>query len=133
MRTFVFYHFNVQCVCDFQRSQSVVCILFTAVRDAREHTHIRILSFSIGSLVRNPVHSQLLDVPVLLPQDGDLVPEQHRVQPHLGVHQGHVTQPVSEDVHAGLSLGKVVRVGPPGCLGALSLEKSKDRERETIC
>lgn len=69
------------------------------------------------------VLSQLLDVPVLLPQDGHLVPEQHRVQSHLGVDQGHEAQPATEDVHAGLSLGEVVRVGPPRNLGALGLEK----------
>lgn len=32
------------------------------------------------------VCSQPLNVPVLLPQDGNLVSEQHWVQPHLGVH-----------------------------------------------
>lgn len=59
------------------------------------------------------VRSQPLNVPVFLPQDGNLVPEQHRVQPHLGVHQWHETQPVTEGVHAGLSLSEVVWVGPP--------------------
>lgn len=70
-----------------------------------EHTH--------NDLVCILVHSQPLNVPVFLPQDGNLVPEQHRVQPHLGVHQRHETQPVTEGVHAGLSLGEVVGVGPP--------------------
>lgn len=69
--------------------------------------------------------SQLLDVPVLLPQDGNLVPEQHRVQSHLGVHQRHETKPAAKDVHAGLPLGEVVRVGPARNFGALVLEKQK--------
>lgn len=78
------------------------------------------------------VHSELLDVPVFFPQDGNLVPEQHRVQPHLGVHQRHETQPVTEDVHAGLSLGKMVGVGPPRCLGTLGLEGEIDIESSFI-
>jgi len=32
------------------------------------------------------VHSQPLNVPVLLPQDGNLVSEEHWVQPHLRVY-----------------------------------------------
>lgn len=69
------------------------------------------------------VLSQLLDVPVLLPQDGNLVPEQHGVQSHPGVQQRHEAKPAAEDVHAGLPLGEVVRVGPPGHLGALGWQK----------
>lgn len=78
------------------------------------------------------VHSELLDVPVFFPQNGNLVPEQHRVQPHLGVHQRHETQPVTEDVHAGLSLGKMVGVGPPRCLGTLGLEGQIESHRKSI-
>lgn len=80
------------------------------------------------------MHSQPLNVPVFLSQDGNLVPEQHRVQPHLGVHQRHETKPVTEGVHAGLALGEVVRVGPPRCLGALGLEIKRwgNKEREKI-
>lgn len=59
-----------------------------------------------------PVSSEPLDVPVFLAEDGDLVFEQDRVQSHLGVHQGHAAKPAGELVHAGLPLGKVVRVGP---------------------
>lgn len=68
--------------------------------------------------------SQLLDVPVLLPQDGNLVSEQHGVQSHLGVQQRHEAKPAAEDVHAGLPLGEVVRVGPPRHLGALGCTKT---------
>lgn len=77
------------------------------------------LSLSVNDSVCILVQSQLLNVPVFLPQDGNLVPEQHRVQPHLGVQQGHETQPMTEGIHAGLSLGEVVWVGPARCLGAL--------------
>lgn len=67
--------------------------------------------------------SQPLDVPVLLPQNGDLVLEQHRVQSHLGVQQGHEPKPAAERVHTRLSLGKVVRVGPPGRLRTLCTDR----------
>lgn len=88
------------------------------------NTRTRRHTFSPSIIRRVPSwRSQFLDVPVLLPQDGNLVPEQNRVQPHLGVQQGHETQPVAEDVHAGLSLGEVVRVRPSRCLGALGLER----------
>lgn len=92
------------------------------------HTHIHTRSFSTSNLVCLLVHSELLDVPVFFPQDGNLVPEQHRVQPHLGVHQRHETQPVTEVVHAGLSLGKMVGVSPLRCLGTLGLEGEIDVE-----
>lgn len=72
-----------------------------------------------------PRASQPLDVPVFLPQDGNLVPEQHGVQSHLGMHQGHETQPATEGIHAGLSLGKVVWVGPPRRLGALGTKTQR--------
>ena len=78
---------------------------------------------SVSSCPRVLVSSQPLDVSVFLPQDGNLVPEQHGVQPHLGVHQGHEAQPVAEGVHAGLPLGEVVGVGPARRLGALRLEE----------
>lgn len=58
------------------------------------------------------VLSEPLDVPVFFAQDGDLVLEQHRVQPHLGVDQGHAAKPAGELVHARLPLGEVVRVSP---------------------
>jgi len=79
----------------------------------------------LDDLVCILAQSQPLDVPVFLPQDGNLVPEQHGVQPHLGVHQGHEAQPAAEGIHAALSLGEVVRVGPPRGLGALGLEKHR--------
>lgn len=91
----------------------------------RTHTHI-------PSSVCLLVHSELLNVPVFFPQDGNLVPEQHRVQPHLGVHQRHETQPVTEVVHAGLSLGKMVGVSPPRYLGTLGLEGEIDIESSFI-
>lgn len=56
--------------------------------------------------------SELLNVSVLFPQDGHLVPEQHGVEPHLGANQGHVAQPAAKDVHAGLPLGEMVWVSP---------------------
>lgn len=84
------------------------------------------MSRSVGNTAC--VLSQLLDVPVFLPQDGNLVPEQHGVQSHLGVHQGHEPKPAAEDVHAGLPLGEVVRVGPPRHLGALGLQKQTREE-----
>lgn len=90
-----------------------------------KNTHLVSLSYSLPLSLCVLVHSQPLNVPVFLPQDGNLVPEQHRVQPHLGVNQGHETQPVAEGVHAGLTLGEVVRVGPPRRLGALGLEKQR--------
>lgn len=36
---------------------------------------------------------------------------------------------MTEGVHAGLTLGEVVGVGPPGRLGALGLEKEKNKNR----
>lgn len=66
-----------------------------------------------------PAASKALDVPVLLPQDRHLVLEEHGVQPHLRVCERHEPQPAGERVHAGLSLGKVVRVCPAGHLGPL--------------
>lgn len=134
MRTSVFYHFYVQCTREFsfiasQMFTFSVCILVTASRtgNTRTHTRVALLSLSLpaSDLVCILVHSQLLNVPVFLPQDGNLVPEQHRVQPHLGVHQGHETQPATEGIHAGLTLGEVVWVGPPRRLGALGLEKQR--------
>lgn len=59
-----------------------------------------------------PVLSEPLDVPVFLAENGDLVLEQDRVQPHLRVDQRHGAKPAGELVHAGLPLGKVVRIGP---------------------
>lgn len=59
-----------------------------------------------------PVWSEPLDLPVFLAEDGDLVLEQNRVQSHLGVDQWHAAKPAGELVHAGLALGKVVRVRP---------------------
>lgn len=59
-----------------------------------------------------PVWSEPLDLPVFLAEDGDLVLEQNRVQSHLGVDQRHAAKPAGELVHAGLTLGEVVRVGP---------------------
>lgn len=114
-----------------QNSSSSACSFlshFSHRKHKNAHTHIHICSFSASNLVCLLVHSELLDVPVFFPQDGNLVPEQHRVQPHLGVHQRHETQPVTEDVHAGLSLGKMVRVSPPRCLGTLGLEGEIDIE-----
>lgn len=128
MRILVFYHFYVQCMCEFSfvALQCVHSCHTIVAQETQEHTHI--LSFSVNNLVCILVHSQLLNVPVLLPQDGNLVPEQHRVQPHLGVQQGHETQPMTEDVHAGLSLGEVVWVGPPRRLRALDLENTRKTE-----
>lgn len=78
------------------------------------------LASQISSHISSPASSsQPLDVPIFLPQDGHLVPEQHRVQPHLGVHQGHEAQPLTEGIHAGLPLSEVVGVGPPRRPGAL--------------
>lgn len=94
-------------------------------------THTRARGECLALSVTRCVLLQLLDVPVLLPQDGNLVPEQHRVQSHLGVHQRHEPKPAAEDVHAGLPLGEMVRVGPPRHLGALGLQK-QTRE-ESIC
>lgn len=74
--------------------------------------------------------SQPLDVPVLLPQNGDLVLEQHRVQSHLGVQQGHEPKPAAERVHTRLSLGKVVRVGPPGRLRTLWTDTQTEEVRQ---
>lgn len=59
-----------------------------------------------------PVLSEPLDVPVFLAENGDLVLEQDGVQSHLGVDQRHGAKPAGELVHAGLPLGKVVRIGP---------------------
>lgn len=85
---------------------------------------------------------QPLDVPVLLPQYGHLVFKQDRVQPHLRVDQGHRAKPAGKLVHAGLTLGKMVRVGPARCPGALEVSggfvccrerergREKDREQE---
>lgn len=58
------------------------------------------------------VLSEPLDVPVFFAEDGDLVLEEHGVQPHLGVDERHGAKPAGELVHAGLPLGEVVRVGP---------------------
>lgn len=97
-------------------------ILIGALFITHKSVHARACGMS------QPVLSQLLDVPVLLPQDGDLVPEEHRVQSHLGVHQRHEPKPAAEDVHAGLPLGEVVRVGPPRHLGALGLQRHTREE-----
>lgn len=135
MCTSVFYHFYVQCMCEFsftasQTSTFSVCLYSCHGLSARTHTHSSLTSsLPVSDLVCIAERSQFLDVPVFLPQDGNLVPEQHRVQPHLGVYQGHESQPVTEGVHAGLSLGEVVRVGPPRRLGALGLETKKDRAK----
>lgn len=59
-----------------------------------------------------PVLSEPLNVPVFLAEDGDLVLEQDGVQSHLGVDQWHGAKPAGELVHAGLPLGKVVRIRP---------------------
>lgn len=59
-----------------------------------------------------PVWSESLDLPVFLAEDGDLVLEQNGVQSHLRVNQRHAAKPAGELVHAGLSLGEVVRVCP---------------------
>lgn len=59
-----------------------------------------------------PVLSEPLDVPVFLAENGDLVLKQDGVQSHLGVDQWHGAKPAGELVHAGLPLGKVVRIGP---------------------
>lgn len=71
-----------------------------------------------------PVLSEPLDVPVFLAEDGDLVLEQDGVQSHLGVDQRHGAKPAGELVHAGLPLGKVVRVGPARSPRRLGTEKS---------
>lgn len=60
------------------------------------------------------VLSEPLDVPVFLAEDGNLVLEQNRIQSHLGMDERHAAKPAGELVHAGLPLGKVVRIGPPG-------------------
>lgn len=133
MRTSVFNHFYVQCMCEFSFISSQmftsVCVFLSQPleQETQEHTHVVSLSYflSANDLVCIFVHSQLLNVPVFLPQHGNLVPEQHRVQPHLGVHQGHETQPVTESVRAGLSLSEVVWVCPPRRLGPLGLEKQR--------
>lgn len=82
------------------------------------------LTFCRVSAVHLPLHgissqeasvlSEPLDVPVFLTQDGDLVLEQDRVEPHLGVHQRHAAKPAGELVHAGLPLSEVVRISPAG-------------------
>lgn len=91
-----------------------VCSVGTASRDGGHAIHAcRLCDWSVA------VPSQPLNVPVLLPQDGNLIPEKHRVQPHLRVQQGHEAQPAAESVHAGLALSEVVRVGPLRRLGAL--------------
>lgn len=59
-----------------------------------------------------PVWSEPLNLPVFLAEDGDLVLKQNGVQSHLGVDQWHTAKPAGELVHAGLALGKVVRVRP---------------------
>lgn len=56
--------------------------------------------------------SESFNVSVLLPQDGDLVFKEDRVEPHLRVDQRHIAKPAGKSVHAALPLGKVVGVGP---------------------
>lgn len=73
------------------------------------------------------VLSEPLDVPVLLAEDGDLVLEQDGVQSHLRVDQRHGAKPAGELVHAGLSLGKVVGVGP-----ARSPRRLKKKQRSRV-
>lgn len=75
------------------------------------------------------VLSEPLNVPVFLAEDGDLVLKQDRVQSHLWVDQRHGAKPAGELVHAGLSLGKVVWIGPARSPWRL-LEKRKKSRKE---
>lgn len=63
--------------------------------------------------------SESFNVSVLLPQDGDLVFKEDRVEPHLRVDQRHIAKPAGESVHAALPLGEVVGVGPARGPGGL--------------
>lgn len=82
-----------------------------SAREEREQ--LSACPFSFPNPTR-PGASKPLDVSVFLPQDGDLVFEEHGVQPHLRVDQRHVAKPAGKRVHAALPLGEVVRVGPTG-------------------
>lgn len=82
-----------------------------------------------------PVLSEPLDVPVFLAEDGDLVFEQDGVQSHLGVDQWHGAKPAGELVHAGLSLGEVVWIGParsPWRLVGMKKEEEEERQNNSF-
>lgn len=65
-----------------------------------------------GGSAPSAASSESFNVSVLLPQDGDLVFKEDRVEPHLRVDQRHIAKPAGKSVHAALPLGKVVGVGP---------------------
>lgn len=90
---------------------------------ATRHVRVRPGLAQSGSVCRRPCgagaarppgqrSSESFNVSVFLPQDGDLVFKEDRVEPHLRVDQRHIAKPAGKSVHAALPLGEVVGVGP---------------------